>query len=150
MNADNDSLAQIGERLNKLERQNRRLRLMVVCLLVLGGVGVLTGADEGKRRPLDTETLVLRDADGKARARLEVGKQGAVLRFLDDQGGELANLGTTRRGSLQLRLLNRDGGLQTGVGLQRDGVALVYYDQDGNVQSGRNALLLGIGEFPTE
>ena len=41
--------------------------------------------------------------------------------------------------------MNKNGKLQTGVALERDGVGLVTYDQENKMQSGKNALLLGSG-----
>src|SRR5262249_32507855 len=146
MNTASNSFDQMVDRLNKLERRNRQLGLIVVCVLALGGVVLLSAAQEARRPSVSPDTLVLRDGAGAARARLEIGKGGPVLQFLDGQGRPLGTLGTSQD-ALVLGLVGQDGRVQTGISLERDGVALVSYDRVGQLQRGQNALLQTSGVF---
>jgi hypothetical protein len=137
---------QFAERLDKLERRNRRLTGMLVLLLVAGGLVLLGAAQKPKRQSSDMESFVLRDSAGKERARLEMGKEGPALQFLNEKGQTLATV-ATGKDALLLRLFDRNGHLQTGVSLEKDGVALVNYDRDGQLQRGRGALLFTNGVF---
>src|SRR5438128_2057508 len=103
MTTASDSFSQVADRLNRLERRNRQLGFILVFLLAVGGVVLLGAAQGGQRPSSETETLVLRDGAGKARARLELGKEGPVLQFLDDRGRPQAMLGTSQD-ALVLRL----------------------------------------------
>ena len=53
----------------------------------------------------------------------------------------------TSKDALLLRLFDKNGHLQTGLALEQDGVALVTYDSDGQLQRGRGALLVTNGVF---
>ena len=146
MNTASHPFDQFAERLNKLERRNRRLTSMLVLLLVAGGLVLLVAAQKAERQSSEMESFVLRDSAGKERARLEVGKEGPALQFLTERGQPLATVGTSKH-ALLLRLFDRNGHLQTGVALEQDGVALVNYDSDGQLQRGRGALLVTNGVF---
>src|SRR6266849_7658695 len=103
MNTESIPFDQFVERLNKLERRNRRLTGMLVLLLVAGGLVLLGAAQKAKRQSSDMESFVLRDSAGKERARLEVGKEGPALQFLNERGQPLATVSTSKD-ALVLRL----------------------------------------------
>jgi hypothetical protein len=146
MNTASHPLDQFAERLNKLERRNRRLTGLLVMMLVAGGLVVLGAAQKANRQSSEMESFVLRDSAGKERARLEIGKEGPVLQFLNDRGQALATVGTSKD-ALLLRLFDRNGHMQTGLAVEQDGVALVTHDSDGQLQRGRGALLVTNGVF---
>ena len=132
------SLDQLADRLNKLERQNRRLKQFGGCLLAVMGLALLSAAQ--RQSPIEAGQLVLRSGAGKDRARQE------MLRFLDENGRNVATMGISR-GALLVQLWDEAGRVQTGWALQRDGVALVCHDTDGTLQTGRTALLQTAGVF---
>jgi hypothetical protein len=144
MNA--SSLDQLAERLNQLERRNRWLGRILVCLLAAGGVGLLGAAQGAGGQTTASDALVLRDGAGKERARLEMARQGPVLRFLDEQGKSVAVLGT-EQDALVLRLFDKRGRVQTGFALEPDGIACVTRDGNGVTQTGGKALLETNGLF---
>ncbi len=146
MNTPSLPFDQFAERLDKLERRNRPLTSVLVLLLVAGGLVLLGAAEKAKRQSSDMESFVLRDSAGKERARLEMGKEGPVLQFLNDRGQPLATVGTGKD-ALLLRLYDRNGYLRTGIALEQDGVALVTYDGDGQLERGRGAVLETNGVF---
>lgn len=143
------TLSQLSDRLEKLERQNRRLRQLLFAVASVSMIGWLMAAQKPKSQPAAVEKLALHDATGTTRALLEVGTDGPILRFLDTKGKEQASLGTAPDAFL-LQFFGGGTHVRSGLALQGDGVALVYYDRAGKLQSGRNALLLGPGVFPAD
>ena len=63
MNTASYPFDQFAERLNILERRNRRLTSMLVLLLVAGGLVLLGAAQKAERQ--SSESLVLRDSAGE-------------------------------------------------------------------------------------
>jgi|SRR6516225_6859551 hypothetical protein len=138
------SLEQLADRLNKLERQNRRLKQFGGCLVAFMGL-VLLGAAQ-RQSPAPPSEFVLRNAEGKDRARLEIARGDPMLRFLDGNGRSVATMGLSG-GVLRLQLWDQAGRVQTGLALQNDGIALVCHDGDGTLQMGRTAILQTPGVF---
>jgi hypothetical protein len=88
-----DALA-IEERLNRLEKENKRLRLLALGVVVLAGGSLLLAAATGVRalvarpgRIVEAEGFVLRDASGKTRAALVMTAAWPGL-ALDDASGK--------------------------------------------------------------
>jgi hypothetical protein len=81
MNTASHPFDQFAERLDKLERRNRRLTSVLVLLLVAGGLVLLGAAQKAERQSSEMESFVLRDSAGKERARLAIGKEGPALQF---------------------------------------------------------------------
>jgi hypothetical protein len=79
-------LAAVVARLEKVERQNRRLRGAGIAVLVLAVAGLLMGQAMPKARIVEAEGFVLKDGAGKVRAELVVDKDGPVLRLSDENG----------------------------------------------------------------
>ncbi len=76
----------LARRLDQVERENRRLKQAgVVVLAVIAAVVLMGQATKGKvAKVVEAEKFVLRDADGKGRARLESLPSGLVrLALLD-------------------------------------------------------------------
>lgn len=142
-------LDQLAGRIDRLERQNRRLRRMLGSLLGAAGLIVLIAAQQGKPQSVEVEKLVVRDAQGKARIQMEVGTEGPIVRLLDEGGTHVASLSASAE-AFVIRFFEPRNRLRTGMALQKSGVALVYYDKDGKAQTGRNAMLLGTGVFPAD
>jgi hypothetical protein len=128
----------LAARVERLERQNRRLKIGGLGLALAAGTALLMGGQEPASRKAG-DPFSFRDGQGKERARIAMGADGPVLQFLDENGTEQANLGTGRAGML-FRVMNNQGRLMTGLSLERTGVAIVTVDESGRVQSGPNAL----------
>ena len=79
-------------RLEKIERQHRRLKLAGACLLILGSSMLLIGAFASPDRTVKAEHFTLLDPRGKVRARLSTIGESAVLSFHDQQGLTRASL----------------------------------------------------------
>jgi hypothetical protein len=101
----------IGDRLEKLERSNSRLKLgLVTLILIFGGIAVM-GAKPQASKVLEVEKLILRDAGGAERGEL----------FANDKawGFVLYN----KNGS-------RASAMFSGGGMN----AVVLHDQNGNIR----------------
>ena len=155
------TLNTLTQRLDRLERGNRRLKLAVAVLLIsLAAVGVM-GQVSPKAAPkvIEAERFVLRDTSGKPRATLVVAADGTSglslydqngkgrLRLyvdtsgpslaLADQNGKLrATLRLDADGSPGLTLFDRGEKLRGGLGLHTDGSPLLgLLDQSGKLRA---------------
>jgi hypothetical protein len=79
-------------RLGRVERENRRLKQIGLGVLVLAGA-VLLMAQARPNRTIEAESFVLKDANGRIRARLEMDLGNRpTLSLLDAKGLPLASL----------------------------------------------------------
>lgn len=109
-----------AERLNRLERANRRLTRAVAALTVLILAGLVIGAAREHPRTLDAERITLRDKAGKVRAEFIADRDGPRLTLFDGEGIErlachAADDGTT---TLNLVTLSRDRGPSRSIKLR--------------------------------
>lgn len=80
-------------RLDRLERQNRRLRLAVLSVVILAGATLLMGQARKGSRTLEAEAFVLRDLHGKVRGSFKLEPGGRVaLDLLASNGKPRARL----------------------------------------------------------
>ena len=98
MNSETSIAETLERRIEKVERENRRLKIAALtALLGLGGAFSL-GAAASPPQKLEAETIVLRDAQGKSRIILSVDEEGPGIALLDAQGKVRANLGLAKEG----------------------------------------------------
>jgi len=88
---------ELVQRLERLERGNRRWKLAAMALLLGCMVLLLAGFDYlqpnmVKACSVEAQTFVLRGADGQIRARLAIGDDGPRLNFYDEQGNVISSL----------------------------------------------------------
>jgi hypothetical protein len=136
----------IVRRLEKLEIQNRRLKLLGFALAICCTVGLISAAEPARDKSGEFEQFVLRDKAGKQRAKFDVGRDGPSLHFFDDDGRDFGGLSGSV-GGLFLRLNNREGKLQTGINLNQAGVVVVSYGSSGRLLSGTMAIQETTGGF---
>jgi hypothetical protein len=77
----------LAARLEKLEKQNRRIKGIGIVLLVLAAALVLMGQTPG-HRTVEANEFVLKDADGTVRGRWSVAALGPRFVLLDATGKE--------------------------------------------------------------
>lgn len=85
-------LEALAERLERMERENRRLKRVGAVLIL--GIGALVLMAQGKpSRVIEAERFVLRDARGKTRAVLGVEDRVTKFSLYDEDGDFRADLG---------------------------------------------------------
>ncbi|HXP48238.1 MAG TPA: hypothetical protein VN810_13265 [Terriglobales bacterium] len=85
------------QRVERLERGNRRWKLAALVLLLSCLVLLLAGFDYPqpflvKARSVEAQNFVLRDSDGQIRARMAISEDGPRLSFFDQQGNVFSSL----------------------------------------------------------
>ncbi len=85
------------QRMERLERGNRRWKLAALVLLLSCLVLLLAGFDYPqpflvKARSVEAQNFVLRDSDGQIRARMAISEDGPRLSFFDEQGNVVSSL----------------------------------------------------------
>ncbi|HET9253244.1 MAG TPA: hypothetical protein VFP58_14115 [Candidatus Eisenbacteria bacterium] len=88
----------ISNRLEKLERENRRLKVYgsVVLLGVAGALCMGLAAAPSKK--LEAEVIVLKGSHGKAQMILGVGEEGPALTLVDREGKLRVNIDASADG----------------------------------------------------
>lgn len=77
----------LAERVNRLERENRRLKRIGVPILVGVVAVLLAGAEVGKPKIIEAEGFVLKDKEGRKRAELSSSPDGSSSMKLFDLAG---------------------------------------------------------------
>ncbi len=145
-------LAPLRERLDNLERQNRRLQGAVALALVAGAAGLLLGARPAalatdKSRAVEAERFILRDAQGKRRAELTVQGDEAFLLLagadenprvrltakppglvLTDEGGNVAAYLYQLGYGAGLDVRDGKGRIRAALGVRKEGPVLQLLD----------------------
>lgn len=90
--------ATIDERLQRLERKCTRLKLALIALPLLAGILGAAAADvvDWKGKSVTTEKLTLVDANGKARAVLQLGAEGPTFGLLNEDQSPLVTIGKSK------------------------------------------------------
>lgn len=97
-----DDLRVVIARLEKVEKENRRMKRAGLACLLVGACLVVMGQARPAATTVQAQSFILQDASGTKRAELllEAGAPGSepspVLRFLDGKGGEALSLSPTR------------------------------------------------------
>ena len=90
----------IEERLERLEKQNRRMKLVGGSVLVVAAALIVMACASPAPKALEGEELIIRDSDGKRRATIGVTEDGSLLFFDDERGKRRAVLGVTKAGPI--------------------------------------------------
>jgi hypothetical protein len=99
---ENLNLVEVVARLEKVEKENRRMKRAGLAVILAAGCVTLMGQARPASTTVEARSYVLQDATGTKRAELvlEPGAAGEepspVLRFLDGKGGESLSLSPTR------------------------------------------------------
>ena len=142
----------LAQRVEHLERQNRRLSKLVVLGLLIAGCLAVMGASKKGHVVQGTEfllrdnrgqrlaslkmgssgpTLTLYDADGKvARALLGVLPSGPALGLYDSSGKNRISLGLSEKGA-NLTFADSDEKMRAELGVVDEGPNLQFFDREG-------------------
>jgi hypothetical protein len=129
------------ERLEGVERENRRLKARgVVALIGLAAVLLMGQAVPG-RRDIEAQSFTLLDSTGKSQARLGMVAGGPALQLFDADGHGRAGISVRQDGTPWLSLFDGSGkgGVTLAVGANQDTVLLIR-DPDGKARA-----TLGLG-----
>ncbi len=140
---DDSTLDPLTARLDRLERENRRLKLAgAILLLALAAVGAM-GQVLPKAVPkvIEAERFVLRDTKGKIVAILGADAPGTPALSLHDQNEKVrAALAIAADGRPFLALLDQNGKQRAALSVGVDGTsALLLSDQNGKLRAGMTA-----------
>jgi hypothetical protein len=158
MKSDTPSLAELEARLEKLERQNRRLKRLGLLFLLIAGSGFLlaqvprkpTRAAPAPATPAATyDTLVvhrleLRDSAGKLQGVWNATDEGADLVLCDAAEKPRAALAVLADGP-DLILSDAAGKPRAGLTVGAVGPVLAMFDAAGKLRAGLNVTALGPG-----
>ena len=88
----------IDERLQRLERQCTRLKLALIALPLVAGILGAAAADvaDWKGKSVTTEKLTLVDANGRARAVLQLSAEGPTFGLLNEDQSQLVTIGKSK------------------------------------------------------
>jgi hypothetical protein len=87
MSEQTPELCGIVSRLERLEKENRRLKGLGVAVLTIASAIVLMGQMQAGRT-VEAERFVLKDATGKIRAQINTVEDNAVLALYGPQGSK--------------------------------------------------------------
>jgi hypothetical protein len=87
----------VAVRLERLERQNRTLKLAGSVLLLACAMALCMGAS-APRRTIETDILLIKDASGRTRMILGMADDGPAITMLDANGKLRANIGVSGQG----------------------------------------------------
>jgi len=123
-------------RVQRLERQSRWLKVILVCVCILAGV-VCVVSQLGRlagRHEIRANRFVVTDANGRSRATFGFTQSGLGLRLLDQNDNLLAKLAVVD-GAPRVELLDKEGVRRVNLGLYvDDDPALILHDADGDMR----------------
>jgi hypothetical protein len=126
-------LVAIVTRLEKVERQNWRMKVGGIMVLLIASAGLLMGQAMPKATMVEAEAFVVRDAKGIQRAALHLAPDGgAALSLFDPAGFGRAALRVDREGSPDLTLIDQAGKNRAVLRVERNGSpGLALFDPAG-------------------
>jgi hypothetical protein len=135
-----------AERLARLERENRRIKLLAgIAVLVLAGFALIGPSPESNENR--AERFLLTDAAGKTRASLGVTAEGPELLFLDENNRSRSSIGATADGA-RFRLFDAQGRVRARLAAGQKGTELSFLDSTGIARAGL-VLTAGLSGTPT-
>jgi hypothetical protein len=133
-------LTDVTRRLERLERQNRRLKLALLTAVLAVGVGTLVAADKPEEpKKQHSSEYLLSDEKGNKRATLSLHDGQPALRFFDERGVERGRIQITGDG-LTSRFYSERGTFASGSSLEKGGLALLAVKFNDAPQIGPNAV----------
>lgn len=132
MSSNHGELQELLHRVGRLERQNRRMKLLGAAVLISGAAALVMAADKAEDRapePAQARVIEARqfrvvDSQGRERISLGMGGEGPVVRLYDEGGKPRVGLGMTSEGST-IGLHDRAGDLGISMSVNRSGPGMV-------------------------
>jgi len=129
----------ILQRLEKLERQNRRMKLAGLGALIIAGAILLMGQTSGPRAlsEVKANSFLLVDGSGRTRAVLHMMEHGGPgLALYDENGKARAVLGVVSDGTPVFGLYGANGNMRATLTAFSDGSKLDLFDANGKTRAG--------------
>jgi len=127
-----EHISQIVDRLEQLEKQNRRLKLTgaLLAIIVLSFLSMGLISQEGKL--LEAENFLLRDKEGRVRAAFFLNEAGGVgITLLNSSSQERLTMGVEQNGNAFLRLVDDNGKPRLSLANDRTGTGIILTDRFG-------------------
>ena len=109
MTSHGSGLDAVVKRLERVERQNRRMKIIGTMVLVLVGSGLLMAQTKPKKRIVEAEQFVLQDASGRARGIWAAEKDGPTTLAIFDKVGMMRGVWGVAQDGPGLTLIDKDG-----------------------------------------
>jgi hypothetical protein len=126
----------IFNRLDRLERQNRRLRSGLAVLAIFAGCWILTAARFGRGgHTVTARQVVLKDEFGTTRAILGMRSAGPGLTLYDENGENVEALLTVLQTGPVLSFYDGKGTSRALLGVTPKGATIAFNDQQGKLRA---------------
>lgn len=116
-------LSDVRFRIEKLERENRRMKRIVALAALIGGSLLLMGQAKPSRT-VEAESFLLRDSQGGLRATLDMWHEAPMLRLYDKSGVARAWLSVMGNGEPGLTFYDAAGNQMVMLSAVKDGAGL--------------------------
>ena len=123
------------ERLETLEKQNRRLKQAVALFMIFVSSLVLMSAAGHKGRTVEAQQIALKDEAGNTRAILGMRSAGPGLALYDGNGDKVQALLTVLSTGPVLGLYDADGTARVLLGVTPKGATLTFNDPEGKLRA---------------
>jgi hypothetical protein len=126
----------VEQRLDQLERENRRLKLAGIVVVVLGGAALLWALSQLVGRTVEARRFILRDSGGEKRAEITVSSEGMAGLWLYDKSGNFrATFTVSPAGAPDIVLFDETGRNRAEFGLLPDSSPGIALSEPGGVAS---------------
>jgi len=123
------------ERLARLEKQNRRLKMAAALFLIFASSLILMSAAGHKGRTIEARQIVLKDDEGNTRAVLGMRSAGPGLTLYGADGDKVQALLTVLQTGPVLGLYDADGTTRVLLGVTPKGATVTFNDADGKLRA---------------
>jgi hypothetical protein len=142
---DKPMIEALGQRVDRLERENRRWRWGAACVL-LAGLAVAAGGARRAEKVVEAERFVVKDEDGVTYAELGLyrnsdGRTSGATRlvFFDKNGRYRTNYGVGSGSDPYLHLMDRDGEMRAVLNTASNGWSSLSFTE----KSGKTGVSIG-------
>lgn len=138
----------IESRLERLEtqsatllRQNRRLKLVLLGVVLLCGTGILMGGRNLEvAKTVEAEKFILRDSEGRQRATINTTNDNVMFALYDSNGKQRIMVAVSAKGEPEVRLKDQGGATRMHLSLNERGDSMVLM---GDGKEAAHAVWLG-------
>lgn len=128
--------AAIHERIERIEKQNRRLKhtmfLLVLSFLALAVMGAKAGPNDGHFRQIIAERISFVDDAGQERMLIGSSEEGTGIRILNKAGKKALGIGITGdEGGSGILVTDKEGRPRIGLGMDEGVPSVVMVDENG-------------------